>query len=125
MWIHHNLRLAYVAQHSMHHLEDCLDATPVAYIQRRFADGIDKELANLSMMKLTDEEEKLRNKKGNVLHLAIPAPGDCSGAGTVLQEIFTTVNPYGKYFLGPDNIRVGIARAGTCTRSWTACSRAR
>jgi hypothetical protein len=35
--------------------------------------------------------------------------------GTVLgaQEIFNNVNPYGKYFLGPDNIPgVGIARAG-------------
>ena len=50
----------------MHHLESCLEATPAAYIQRRFADGIDKELANLSMMKLTPEEEVLRNKKGNV-----------------------------------------------------------
>jgi hypothetical protein len=50
----------------MHHLESCLEASPAAYIQRRFADGIDKELANLSMMKLTPEEEVLRNKKGNV-----------------------------------------------------------
>eukprot|EP01052_Picozoa_sp_SAG31_P032015 SAG31_NODE_3464_length_4244_cov_3.817370_3_plen_607_part_00 len=66
VWIHHNLRLAYVAQHSMHHLESCLEASPAAYIQRRFADGIDKELANLEMMKLTDEEEKLRHKKGNI-----------------------------------------------------------
>ena len=66
VWIHHNLRLAYVAQHSMHHLESCLEASPAAYIQRRFADGIDKELANLEMMKLTDEEESLRNKKGNI-----------------------------------------------------------
>ena len=66
VWIHHNLRLAYVAQHSMHHLESCLEASPAAYIQRRFADGIDKELANLDMMKLSEDEEKERQKKGNI-----------------------------------------------------------
>ena len=65
-WMHHNLRLSYVAQHSMHHLESCLDASPAAYIQRRFADGQDKELLKMERMALTKEEEALRNKRGNV-----------------------------------------------------------
>ena len=34
-WKHHNLRLSYVAQQSLHHLEDFVTVTPVHYIQER------------------------------------------------------------------------------------------
>lgn len=44
MWKHHNLRVAYVAQHSFHHLEEHCDKSPVEYIQWRFAKGVDKEI---------------------------------------------------------------------------------
>ena len=40
---HPNLRLAYVAQHAFHHLENHLDTTPNRYLQRRYAKGEDKE----------------------------------------------------------------------------------
>lgn len=33
VWKHQSLRVAYVAQHSMHHLEENLQRTPLAYIQ--------------------------------------------------------------------------------------------
>eukprot|EP00669_Euglena_mutabilis_P011209 TRINITY_DN5871_c0_g1_i1.p2 TRINITY_DN5871_c0_g1~~TRINITY_DN5871_c0_g1_i1.p2 ORF type:complete len:625 (-),score=338.80 TRINITY_DN5871_c0_g1_i1:675-2549(-) len=55
---HHNVRIAYVAQHSFHHVEQHLDSSPVAYIQWRFADGIDKEILLKDTMKMTEEEEE-------------------------------------------------------------------
>lgn len=36
--------MAYVAQHSFHHLEEHCDKSPVEYIQWRFAKGVDKEI---------------------------------------------------------------------------------
>ncbi len=65
-WVHHNLRLSYVAQHSMHHLESCLEASPCAYMQRRFAEGRDREMAKMERMSLTKEEEEERSKRGNI-----------------------------------------------------------
>ena len=65
-WVHHNLRLSYVAQHSMHHLESCLEASPCAYLQRRFAEGRDREMAKMERMSLTKEEEEERDKRGNI-----------------------------------------------------------
>ena len=51
----------------------------------------------------------------NVATPSLPLPSRFRAPGTVLgvHEIFTTANPYGKYFLGPDNILgVKIAHAG-------------
>jgi elongation factor 3 len=45
VWQHHNLRLAYIAQHSMHHLEESIENTPLEYLQNRFYQGRDKEIA--------------------------------------------------------------------------------
>ena len=66
IWKHHNLRIAYVSQHSMHHLESNLHLTPKEYIQTRFFLGRDKELAAMKTMKLTEEEESARLQRGNV-----------------------------------------------------------
>jgi energy-coupling factor transporter ATP-binding protein EcfA2 len=68
-WIHHNLRLSYIAQHSMHHLESCLEASPAAYIQRRFGKGEDKEMLEMERMKLTAEEEEEKAKRGNICEI--------------------------------------------------------
>jgi elongation factor 3 len=38
-WKHPNLRIAYVAQHAFHHLEQHLEKTPNQYIQWRYAIG--------------------------------------------------------------------------------------
>ena len=35
VWRHPNLRLAYVAQHAFHHLEEHLDTTPLKYMFHR------------------------------------------------------------------------------------------
>ena len=58
IWKHPNVRIAYVAQHAFHHLEDHLDMTPSEYIQWRFASGEDRESFNKESAKLTAEEEK-------------------------------------------------------------------
>jgi len=58
VWVHPNARVAYVAQHAFHHIEQHLDKTPNEYIRWRYADGSDKEsLVKVSMV-LTDDEKK-------------------------------------------------------------------
>ena len=43
VWKHPNLRVAYVAQHAFHHIENHLDMSPNQYIQWRYATGEDRE----------------------------------------------------------------------------------
>ena len=58
---HQNCRIAYVAQHAFHHIEQHLDSSPVEYIQWRFSGGLDKEQQALEASQMTDEEkEKLK-----------------------------------------------------------------
>ena len=49
MWKHPNLRIAYMAQHAFHHVEQHLKSTPADYFWWRFASGEDRE----GMMKVT------------------------------------------------------------------------
>lgn len=62
IWKHMNLRVAYVAQHSFHHVEQHLDSSPVDYIKWRFCGGVDREELTKPSKKLTEEEEV--SKKG-------------------------------------------------------------
>lgn len=68
VWKHMNLRIAYVAQHSLHHVEQHLDISPVDYIKWRFSAGVDKEDLAKPTSALTDEEvsEKKDRKYGDV-----------------------------------------------------------
>lgn len=66
IWKHQNLRMAYISQSSMHHLEDFLTRKPWEYIQERFKTGLDAEMAKRETMKLTEEDEALRKKLGNI-----------------------------------------------------------
>lgn len=66
VWKHHNLRVAYVAQHSAHHLQQSVERTPIQYVQDRFYAGRDKELAKLKSVQLSEEEEALRHERGNI-----------------------------------------------------------
>ncbi len=63
VWKHPNVRIAYVAQHAFHHLEDHLDMTPSEYIQWRFASGEDKESLQKAANQVTEEEEKQMAKQ--------------------------------------------------------------
>lgn len=60
VWRHPNLRIAYVAQHAFHHIEDHLEKTPSQYIWWRFGDGEDREAKEKATRKMTDEEVKAR-----------------------------------------------------------------
>lgn len=66
VWKHHNLRMAYVAQHSMHHLEENLETSPIVYIQQRFFKGQDREVAKMDFLKLTEEEVEMSKMSGEV-----------------------------------------------------------
>ncbi|KAF0715711.1 Aste57867_3234 [Aphanomyces stellatus] len=65
MWKHHNLRVAYVAQHSLHHVEQHLDSSPVEYIQWRYGGpgGIDRELDTRVNVNQSEEEKALVGQK--------------------------------------------------------------
>ena len=59
VWRHPNARVAYVAQHAFHHIEDHLDKTPNEYIRWRYSNGEDKEtLVKISMVLSPEEEAK-------------------------------------------------------------------
>jgi elongation factor 3 len=65
-WRHHNLRVSYIAQHSLHHLEEYLQETPIQYIQERFRQGIDRDLSKLKTMALTELEQEEMKETGQV-----------------------------------------------------------
>lgn len=58
MYIHHNLRVAYVSQHAFFHVEKHLEEPPAAYIQWRFKDGFDKEKIMSDAYRIEEEEQK-------------------------------------------------------------------
>merc|ERR1711884_351069 len=61
VWKHPNARIAYVAQHAFHHIENHLNKTPNEYIRWRYANqGEDKESLVKVTTQFTDEEIKLQ-----------------------------------------------------------------
>lgn len=86
MWKHHNLRVAYIAQHSMHHLEEHTESTPLAYIQDRFYLGRDKELSKLSTLAITDEDkEDMNGGRGEIAEIIGRA--ERGGKGQLWYEV--------------------------------------
>jgi len=57
VWAHPNLRVAYVAQHTFHHLEKHLDQTPLAYLQWRYGSGEDREGLEKAARQASEEEK--------------------------------------------------------------------
>jgi len=57
VWKHPNCRVAYVAQHAFHHIENHLEKTANEYIRWRYEYGSDKEGLEKDTAKLTPEEE--------------------------------------------------------------------
>lgn len=53
----------------MHHLDENVLKTPITYIQDRFFQGRDKELSKMVTMALTEEDERLRTKSGNIFEI--------------------------------------------------------
>jgi len=58
VWRHPNCRVAYVAQHAFHHIENHLEKTPNEYIRWRYEHGSDKEGLEKVTAKLTEEDIK-------------------------------------------------------------------
>ena len=56
LWGHHNLRIAYVAQHSFHHIEQHLDRSPCEYLQWRFGKYIDEEQLQTKLVELKRQQ---------------------------------------------------------------------
>lgn len=86
IWKHHNLRVSYIAQHSMHHLEANLEMPPKEYIQRRFFLGRDKELAAMTTMEMTDEDKAMMKVRGNVCEIL----GRAMKGGSLCYEVRKT-----------------------------------
>merc|ERR1712127_777157 len=59
---HPNARVAYVAQHAFHHIENHLEKTPNEYVRWRYEHGSDKEGLEKVTSKLTEEEELALSK---------------------------------------------------------------
>lgn len=62
VWKHPNLRIAYVAQHAFHHIEQHLDKTPNEYIQWRYAVGEDREALVKATRQETAEDKAAKEK---------------------------------------------------------------
>jgi len=62
VWKHPNLRIAYVAQHAFHHIEQHLDKTPNEYIQWRYAVGEDREALQKVTRQETAEDKAAKEK---------------------------------------------------------------
>ncbi|KAH9253589.1 hypothetical protein BASA81_008425 [Batrachochytrium salamandrivorans] len=63
---HHNLRIAYVSQHAVHHLGVDLDITPVQYLQRRYFEGRDKERGQMITLALDEDDKAMMKVRGEV-----------------------------------------------------------
>jgi len=63
VWKHPNMRIAYVAQHAFHHIDEHLDKTPNEYIQWRYRGGEDKEAADKVQRQISAEEQEQMMQK--------------------------------------------------------------
>jgi elongation factor 3 len=66
VWSHPNCRVAYVAQHAFHHIENHLEKTPNEYIRWRYQYGVDKEALKKDTLVFTEEELKMQKEKVQV-----------------------------------------------------------
>jgi elongation factor 3 len=62
VYTHPNARVAYVAQHAFHHIEEHVNKTPNEYIRWRYGNGEDKESLVKVSMQLSPEEEQLQKE---------------------------------------------------------------
>jgi elongation factor 3 len=59
VWSYPGIKMAYVAQHAFHHIENHLDKTPNEYIRWRYEFGEDREAIEKSTVKLSDADMEL------------------------------------------------------------------
>ena len=134
MWRHHSLRLSYVAQQSLHHLEDFLQLTPIHYIQERFRTGLDKEVAKLKTLAITPEEEEQmatagairgvvgRKQKGKMVEYEVQKKGRMDGDTAWLPEaeLESRFPPYVKKLIKNFDQKQQAIESGMAIRPITA-----
>jgi elongation factor 3 len=59
---HPNLRIGYIAQHALQHVELHKEKTPNQYLQWRYAHGDDREVHLKQTRKMSDEEKEIMNR---------------------------------------------------------------
>ena len=84
---HQNCRIAYVAQHAFHHIEQHLEMSPVEYIQWRFSGGLDKEQQAMEAAQMTDEEKAMLKQPFIVYLTELAAELDEAGNATGERDI--------------------------------------
>lgn len=62
VYVHENIRIAYIKQHAFAHIDHHLDKTPSEYIQWRFQTGEDRETMDRASKIVTEEDEKAMDK---------------------------------------------------------------
>lgn len=108
VWKHPNARVAYVAQHAFHHIEQHLDMTPNEYIRWRYQHGDDKEALQKDSMTLTDAEKELckapipidlgNDEKGNPIKVKMVIEKLTGGRKQVKKEYEYEVQFVGRDF---------------------------
>lgn len=68
VWKHPNLRVAYVAQHAFHHIEQHLDKTPNDYIAWRYASGEDREAQEKASAQVCTVQSPEKGSLGFLIH---------------------------------------------------------
>lgn len=84
---HPNLRIGYIKQHALEHVEMHMEKTPNQYLQWRYAHGDDREVLMKATRKLTPEDVAQMNK-----------PIDLGGQGARLIEAIIGRQKYQKSF---------------------------
>lgn len=62
VYVHENIRIAYIKQHAFAHIDHHLDMTPSEYIQWRFQTGEDRETMDRANKIVTDEDVNAMDK---------------------------------------------------------------
>ena len=94
---HQNCRIAYVAQHAFHHIEQHLEMSPVEYIQWRFSGGLDKEQQASEAAQMTDAEKEKLKQIFVVYQRELASELDVAGNATGEREIvFDKMEPLPK-----------------------------
>ncbi|KAF3908155.1 hypothetical protein AA313_de0200468 [Arthrobotrys entomopaga] len=62
IYVHENIRIAYIKQHAFAHIDNHLDKTPSEYIQWRFQTGEDRETMDRANKQITEDDENAMNK---------------------------------------------------------------
>lgn len=66
VWRHPSLVTGYVAQHAFHHIEKCIDMTPMQYLLQRYQTGEDAEELGKSSRQVS-EDDIAKQKAGAIL----------------------------------------------------------